>query len=340
MEKPVFNVEDGRISNWLELRPLQLELLYTIYCLELGEQDTSPKNIRIKFNILFNRDIARQNVFSQVRALIEKGYVIKEGKKIHKTDFETIAMALKQKSKEYSEESDRINQFAKDIKNQFKRISGKNPKPKTEYLGKNECLDIITEHIPHMKNIYIITPRFPNIAYNNRISKNLKRTGYHKALREHLKKRGNQLFYLTALNMETTYNRALQVTKNPSKAYKDTCRMMDDLCEFEARNPGLKVRYWEYAYATHVFILENPTHGEVVITIEGTTESTKIADKPMVKDFPGVFIKSKEVSDKAKQNFFDSWEQGTDINTKKSEKIIQQKKEELHTKIFQQNKQS
>ncbi len=337
MEKPIFDLEDKRISEWMGLRPLELEILYSVYCLELEEQETNPKYIRIKFNILFNRDIARQNVFNQVKALIDKGYLIKKGKKTYKTNFEAITLALQQKSKEYTEEVDRVNQFAKDIKNQFNRISNKNPKPSTEYLGKNECLDLIAEHISHMKNVYITTPRFPNIAYNEQVSKNLKRKKYHKAIREHLKKRGNQLYYLTALNLETIYTRALQVTKNPTKAYKDTCKMVDDLIKLEARYPGLKVRYWEHAYATHYFILENPTLGEVIMTIEDVIMPKQMSRKPIVSDFSGVYIKSKEVSDKAKQNFLYSWEQGIDINSKNAEKIIETIEQDLYSKIFTKN---
>ena len=49
MEKPIFDLEDKRISEWMGLRPLELEILYSVYCLELEEQETNPKYIRIKF---------------------------------------------------------------------------------------------------------------------------------------------------------------------------------------------------------------------------------------------------------------------------------------------------
>ena len=110
--------------------------------------------------------------------------------------------------------------------------------------------------------------------------------------------------------------------------------MMDNLCELESANPGLKVSYWEYASATHTFILENPTHGEVIITIEDTAPQDKLT-KPLNKNFPGVYIRSKEVSDKAKQNFFSSWEQGTGINTKKGGKITESLKTRLYSRIFE-----
>jgi hypothetical protein len=333
MERPIFNIEDKRVAKWLGIRNLQLEVLYSTYCLELEEEETSFNNIRIKFNILFNRDIARQNVFSQVNALIARGYVERKGKKELKINFEAITSALKEKNREYGEEGEQINEFAANIQKQFRRITNKNPKPEIQYRGMTECLDILAEHIPYMKNVYIISPRFPNIAYNEEISKSLKRKKYHQALRNHLKKKGNRLFYLTALNLGTSYSRALQVTKNPTKAYMETCKMMDELCELEATLPGLKIRYWEHAYGTHIFILENPTHGEVVMTIMDHTISDEIMTKPLNKDFPAVHIKSKEISDKAKETFLAYWEQGIDINSKKAQPIIQNIEQELYSRV-------
>jgi hypothetical protein len=112
--------------------------------------------------------------------------------------------------------------------------------------------------------------------------------------------------------------------------------MMDELCTIVAENPGLKVRYWEQAYLNHIFILENPTHGEVVMTIEENKAPTEIMTQPLNRDFPGIYIKSKEISDKAKDNFLTSWEQGVDLNSKKGQAIIQNIEQRLYAKINHQ----
>ena len=115
--------------------------------------------------------------------------------------------------------------------------------------------------------------------------------------------------------------------------------MVENLCDLEATNPGLKVRYWEHAYGTPIFILENPTHGEVIMTIEGTGSiPQEIMAKSITSDLPGIYVNSKEVSDKAKENFLASWEQGIDINSKKAQTIIQNIEQELYSRITQQVK--
>lgn len=129
-----------------------------------------------------------------------------------------MEQALEKRSKDYSKQSENLRNLAKSIRQQFKRVREKDPEPSAKVLSKKECLDTIAQSTPQMNSVHIMSPRFPNITYNEGISKRLKRGRCHNALRDHLKKTGNRLFYLTALNLETAYNRARDVTKNPKKA--------------------------------------------------------------------------------------------------------------------------
>ena len=109
--------------------------------------------------------------------------------------------------------------------------------------------------------------------------------------------------------------------------------MMDRLCKLESQTRGLEVRYWEYAFTNHLFMLERETHGEVVTTLEEITIHDEISPKNAKREFPGVYIKSKEVSEKARLNFEANWRSGTCINSPHGREIIEGKKRILRRKM-------
>ena len=86
-----------------------------------------------------------------------------------------MEQALEKRSKDYSKQSENLRNLAKSIRQQFKRVREKDPEPSAKVLSKKECLDTIAQSTPQMNSVHIMSPRFPNITYNEGISKRLKR---------------------------------------------------------------------------------------------------------------------------------------------------------------------
>jgi len=329
-KKVNLDLAEKRLSEWFNLTEQQLKILLSMYALELEGADVYPTYILAKYNLLYHHDIRRQNLFTQMKPLLEKGMIKRKDRKKYEVDISALHKLLNQKKEMLTTELNSIDAFALELEEKMREIASRKNKPHVMYLDDNEYMTMIGNRIPYAENVYIFASAFPNVAYSRQIVLTLKRKTFYEAISRCVTCGKPNLHYLTSLAIELPYKRALNVYRNPIKAYNETIKMIDHLSNLIRNCPNLDVRYWDHAIISPTFVLEGPNRGEVFMSLKGGEATVHGLQSPHVKNsFPGVYINSAEIAQRTKESFYSFFKDAIPLNSKEGEKLINLAKERL-----------
>ncbi|NYZ76068.1 hypothetical protein H0N98_02345 [Candidatus Micrarchaeota archaeon] len=93
---------------------------------------------------------------------------------------------------------------------------------------------------------YYCISRFPSICYTDTLSSAMSRDGFSKLLREIcLTKKRPKVTYLSILNIQGPFSKAMSIYKNVDRAYKECMLMIETLGENIENMGNLEIRYLE-----------------------------------------------------------------------------------------------
>lgn len=318
METP----EIRKIAKWLELTDQQFSILLSIYRLEARREETTPKNIEQEYLKSYGKAPQRSNLFGQIRQLLSKNMIMKEGQGLYSVNFSVIYSVLQDRRDAFIEELNEFNRISEQIREYFRKAAIQTTKPKVGYLNYEEFYNALAKAIK-TKDCFYTTTKFPSIAYTYSLSAGIGTSNYTNTVWERCFERGElKACYLTTLDIDFPFNHAFRVYGDPKRAYKECVIIIDQLWNQIQTHQNLDVRYLKEPHGMDVFIPERHEPKEFFIF-------TRDEHRNIIG---GIEVRSPETAISAKQMFMRDFEYADRLVGQKGEEIVENLKGELEEK--------
>lgn len=320
---------------WLNLTEQQLNILFTIYELGGKNRDIKVRNIITEYENMFHSNLKRQNLFSQLKVLIQKGLIKRDNKFSYLVSTESMRDVLT-KNKEIKEmEITNFNKFLKNFDNEFNSILNI---PKVSYLDYQVYIETISNLINQSLVMYADSP-FPNISYNHSLYRLLNREKFVDSMKLNcFKLKKLKIYYLTNLVIDLTFRRCLRVFKSEIKAYRECHNAIDRLQKQVKLFPKLDIRYMEILPGPHMYVFENDKAHNIILSLRGSNAPRGIKEIEGFHDpYGGIHIISHQITNEAKKLFLNSFNKATPLKGKKGSTLFDQTRVNLDA-LYQQVK--
>ncbi|MBN1156278.1 hypothetical protein JXA85_01555 [Candidatus Woesearchaeota archaeon] len=315
---------------WLGLTKQQLDLLLTVYELELNKIPVRASNIVSEYENRFNKKIQRQNLFSQLKPLLKVGAVEKKEKATYGINKNKIKSILDSRKNSLNDEMKNLSDFSKDLEKKFKKIITKPSKPIVTYLEPDLYMETIAALL-NKANAYYADSPFPNITYTDSLFEGMNREKFVLNQRNNcftLKKL--KIHYITDLNIDLTFRRALKIFNNDGKRAYLECKQVIENLEKQIKEPNLDVRYLEVLPGPHMYIFEYDEPRDLILSLRGSIVPKGVNRTRGSRDpYGGVHIISETIFSQAKSIYLDSFNQAIKLNSARGRGIIEQVNEHL-----------
>ncbi|MBN2014275.1 MAG: hypothetical protein JW778_03755 [Candidatus Altiarchaeota archaeon] len=313
------NPQLQRVGKWLDLTDQQFGILLSLYKLETIGEKTTPKNIEHEYLKTYGRAPQRSNLFGQIRQLLSRNMITKEGQGSYSVNFGVIYALLQDRKDAFIEELNEFNRVSEQIKEYFRKAAIQTTKPKVEYFNYDEFYNALAESIKTKERFYTTT-KFPSIAYTYSLSAGIGTINYTNTVWERcFERRELQACYLTTLDVDFPFNHAFRVYGDPKRAYRECIIVIDQLWNQIQTHPNLDVRFLKELHGMDVFIPE--THEPKEFFLFTRDEHRNIIG--------GIKVMSPETAISAKQMFMRDFEYAERLTGQKGEEIMENLKKEL-----------
>lgn len=316
-------------SEWLGMTEQQLQILLSAYAIELDGEEITPSNILSRFQIKYQHTLRRQNLFTQMKPLLEKNILIRLDRKKYEVNVEAIQTELSKHKNLVSGELITLNKLSKQLDKELEEIISQKTKPKAMYLEEEEFMAQIGNHISHSTDVFIYAAPFPNISYTNKVMASLGRKKFYEAIKEIKKSSKPAIHYISPLIVELPYRRALKVFRNSKKAKSETIKMINNLRYLASEKENVEILYWKYAVGSPLFILKGPRIGGVYLSLKGSEVTAHHLPSNFKNAFPGVCINSKEIAQRAIESYNSFSKESTPLDTPEGEVVLDDVKKQL-----------
>ena len=215
---------------------------------------TFKKNIEKQYLTDYDTVPQKSNLFTQLRYLISRGFVQKEGYKSYSVNFETIYSVLDKARAEKVTELEQFNKISLDIEDYFRKAALQTMKPQVTYYNYAALYEHVTKSLKHA-DCFSTTLDFPDMCYSYGLSYGLKISQYVQIIWERcFKKKTLEVLCLTNLNIDYLFNHAFRLYGNPWIACDECQIALDQLLIMIENCDNFDLRYLKNPFGLNVFI--------------------------------------------------------------------------------------
>ncbi len=307
------------LANWLDITGQQLSILSIINALKKDEKKASPKNISLEFKKKEGKSIQKSNLFTQIKALMEKDFIEKAGKADYKIVPEAIKSALVEKERTLKEEAESISGLYESLEDYFADIVRDKNEQLVEYLDYESLFDILERKLRYAKEYYIVA-KFPGIAYTYTTYSKIKRGKYLETMsRRCFDTKELKITYITQLGLDYPFEHSMRLYGDSKAAYRE-CEIIIKQLENQVKNyDNLDIRYLKHPFGFDVVIPVINDVNEFFLFIRDEKEFV----------VGGIHIKSPKTARKAYERFVMECEDAKRMKGKYAEETAQRLLREL-----------
>lgn len=313
-----------QLAKWLDITDQQLDILMSIYRLQVDGVETSPKHIAGQYIADYGGGLQKSNLFAQIRNLIAEGLVIKEKKGVYCVNLDTMDHILGTRRSELEGELHEFDQISSEAREYFKKTVLSTIKHSADFLTYSDLYKAITMSIKNATTLYL-TCDFPTIAYPYSTAKGIGRDNYTKAIWDRcFDKNELEVKYLTNLDVDLPFNHALRTCGDRQTACSEMKLIIEQLANQSRIYSMLDIRYTRDLHCLDVVISEKNEPREFFLY-------TKDEHKNIIGGF---HIRSAETSISAKNMFLHEFEYAEPLRGLKGGEILEGVRERLEKKYM------
>jgi len=298
----------------------QFNLLKTVYKLSSKNKQATPREIELSYGKDFGGEIQKSNLFRQLKILLDKDFLTREGEANYKLDIDGLKKTLEQRKQEYAEKLQHYQQLSDEIEEYFKKATERPEQPVVEYIaGDKELFLRISQSLKKAHTLYI-TAKFPAVAYTYSPYMHIGRGEYMQMLLHRcFEVKDLNLFYLTPLDLDYPYGHSLKLYNDSEKALHECETILDNLENITQTYSNL-----------HVFYLKNPYGLDVTIP-EGKelSESYSFLRDEKMNAIGGIYIRSSETAHQTKHTFLELCRHAQELRNGKEQDICDELRAQL-----------
>ncbi len=311
-------------SDWLGITKQQLELLLIAYDLGAGTTAVSAANMLSEYEKRNARPLKRQNLFTQLKQLLELGLLNRLGHSDYQVNAKRIRELMTQKRKELKDRFSAFEHFAGDLENKLKDAASKQSRPVARYLTPDQYMKTIADLLTTCRKYYADSP-FPNLCYTSSLFEGISRRAFvSNQIERCIELRKMHIYYLTDLNISLAFRRAMRIFGGDAERAASECNKVIDNLLTLVRHPFLDMRYMEVLPGPHMYIFETDQPREVILSLRGSIVSrAAIPFKEERDPYGGVSLYSPEIAREARQIYLSSFNKAIKLNSKQGKKVIE-----------------
>ncbi len=242
-----------KMSEWLGITKQQLMIITVINKLGAQGVPASPKSICDEFKNYENKLIHKSNLFTQIKALADKGFIAKAGKADYVVVPEAMKSDLMHRRGELLDEAAQMDDMASSL-NRYLDAPQDKAEQSIEYLDHKDLFDVLEKKLRYAKECCMVS-RFPSITFTYPASNVLKRSQYLKTLQDRcFGARDIKLNVITHLDVSHPFDCSLAFYKDTEAAYREADLIIRQLENQAKAYDNLDVRYTEQPFGFDVLI--------------------------------------------------------------------------------------
>ncbi|HHQ45587.1 MAG TPA: hypothetical protein ENN13_05605 [Candidatus Altiarchaeales archaeon] len=300
----------------------QFDILKAIYEIELKRENANPKRILGEFERIHGKPIKRQNLFTQLKPLLDLNIVERKDKAVYGVNTRVMQNILGERRKKFEADLEDFTVFSDSLDEIMERITLEPKKPEVQFLNPSELFDSIARSIEDAGVFYGDT-RFPNISYLNTIFRGFNQSEFVRMqVRKCFETGTLRINVLTSFEVEIPFEQAMKVYKDVEIAYKECSMVMGKLERQVESFKKLDIRYLKPLPGPHMYIVESRENTPVQVFLCLRSDGRGGVQKKVRKPYPGIKIVSQEIAESAKSIFMESFEAAEKVRGAKGKKII------------------
>jgi len=314
-----FNFDN--VGKWLNTTEQQFHIIKALYKLESKTAETMPKDIGREYTRLYGKIIQKPNLFTILRALMDKNLIQKDSRSNYRIRFDGLRQALGKHREQIEREGEEFRNAYSKTEDYFRRNMPRSDRPMVDYY---EHKDLYTEMVKSIKNSGTVNTvsNFPSIAYTYNIASATDRLGYIQTLWDLcFREKKLEVNYLTTLDMDYLFNQAMRSLEEPKQAFKE--------CEIVLKQLSNQL---EAQKRLHIKVVEEQKGMDYCIPAKERPMEFYLFIKDEHKEtLGGIRIKSPETASQAEDMFKSGFNYAEDLNEKTIQKASRKLKHEYGT---------
>jgi hypothetical protein len=312
---------------WLNLTEQQFNLFTIVYELNIKKKASKVKNIIFEYRNKFHTEIKRQNLFNQLKILIDKNLIRRNSEFSYFIVKDGIKSRLAENKDKKEKELDEFNNLLNGWESTFDSVLSI---PKVSYLDPANYTETMSTLI-NQSSVLLADSPFPNICYEYSFYKNLDRKEFIESMKLNcFKLKTLKICYLTNLVIDLTFRRCLRLFKSPLIAYR-RCQHSIDRLEKQVRIfPNLDIRYVEVLPGPHMYVFKNGEYRDVILSLRGSNVQLGLKDIEGTGDpYGGIHVSSQQIAEEASKIFMNTFEKAIPLKRKKGAELFKKTRENL-----------
>ncbi|MBD3388973.1 MAG: hypothetical protein GF416_07800 [Candidatus Altiarchaeales archaeon] len=312
-------IDDIDAPSILGITDQQLNILKSVYKIVSKNKVATPREIELTYSHDFGGTIQKSNLFRQLKILLDKDFLSREGEANYQIAYDNIKKTLQKRQQQYHKKLQHYDQLTNQLEDYFKKTTTQPEKPIVEYLDYNEVFNRITRLLQTSKAYYTVS-KFPNIAYSYTLAQSMGIDTYVDIERDRcLKEKELSIKYLSSLSIEYPYEQFMRKHDKHDLAIKECESIIDNLESMISLHENLKVMYSDFPYGMDILLTEGEILRDYFMFIRNERQMA----------IGGVYIRSIETAKRAKEEFMKNCSIATDISGPRKNKIFKKMRDDL-----------
>ncbi|OYT55082.1 MAG: hypothetical protein B6U72_00330 [Candidatus Altiarchaeales archaeon ex4484_2] len=312
-----------RMPRWLDLTPQQFSILLSVYFLQLSGSRTNPKSILERYVSDSGRRLQQSNLFTQLRVLVDRGFLVRGGDACYLLDFDALESFLSSRRLVLVGELEEFDRVSSQLRDFLRRVVLQEQRPRVFFMGYGELMDSLVDSASTASCI-LSTSLFPTVAYTPQLASGIGRGEYLRVLWDRaVEGSGLGLRYLTCLDVDFLFNHCFRYLGDPGRAFRESLVVIEELSNLLEAHDNLDVRFLSDLQGLDVFI---PERGEAV-------RDFFLLSRDEHRDLTGaIFISSQDIAASMRTSFLQSFDYAERVRGSKGEEILEAARRRLEEK--------
>ncbi len=312
-----------RMPRWLDLTPQQFSILLSVYYLQLSGSRTNPKSILERYVSDSNKHLQRSNLFTQLRVLVDRGFLARGGNACYLLDFDALESFLASRRLVLVKELEEFDRVSSQLRDFLRRVVLQEQRPRVFFMGYGELMDSLVDSTSTASYV-LTTSLFPTVAYTPQLASGVGRSEYLRVLwRRAVESSSLGLRYLTCLDVDFLFNHCFRYLGDPRRAFRESLVVVEELSNLVEAHDNLDVRFLPDLQGLDVFI---PEKSEVV-------RDFFLLSRDEHQDLTGaIFISSQDIAASMRTSFLQSFDYAERVKGSKGEEILEAARKRLEDK--------
>ena len=299
------------MRKWLGITNQQFDIVKIVYRLRNRGIQPTPKNIQKEYMQEHKRYLMKPNLFTILRALMQKGVIAKVGQADYSLDQEGIGGIMKEAKNCLDDEMREFERTEKNIEQFFREMTYKREQPDIGYLEERELYDCLAKTVGNAGKFHTVSD-FPETAYTPEMTHALGRQTYTETLWKRINDGAINVNILTTLDIDKAFNHAFRAFEDPKTAYRETRTVINRLNTQISKHKNLDIRHSPDPAGIDVAISETREPVQFIMFIRDEHDDIQ----------GGINIKSRKTAANALKTFAKSFQYSTPLSSPQGKKAI------------------